>query len=556
MFYVIRPFLRVAFLLCLSYSLPLLGQTFDRPNVVLIMIDDLNDYPQGFDGHPQVKTPHMKELAQSGTVFKHAYSNNPMCGPSRASMFTGVYPHNSSHLWMKSWLDNEVLANTKTMMEKFKTSGYKVIGSGKVMHHNKRELWSEFKYNPDYSPVAYAGDYNRKKKAIAHPDVPEPFRTNRLVDGLNMGGGAIDGSYGPLKNMEGDSLNGERLWWSYGGFRRGKEFHYKNEKERDLTPDEINAKWAEKRLLELAGDEAEEPFFLSIGFIRPHTPLIVPQKYFDMYPLESIQLADILPNDKADTYLHLVNQFETKNRSTRSVEMFQNLVASYDDPLEGLKRFTQAYLACVTAVDDNVGQVMRAIDNSSLKDNTIVILTSDHGWTLGEKDHIYKNSLWEESTRVPLIIRAPTHTKPNSVVEHPVSLIDIYPTVLDLANINMETKKNAKGHNLDGHSLMPFLNNSNTTAWSGPKAALSVVYSGDINKDIPANHHYSVRTKEYRYIVYNTGQEELYHNRVDTKERNNLVFNASHKKLKDFRLLLKRMTYPMVPQGVQVLEKN
>ncbi len=533
----------------------LMCQKITRPNVVLIVIDDLNDYPQGFDGHPQALTPHIKSLAKSGTVFKRAYSNNPMCGPSRASMFTGVYPHNSSHFWMSSWLDNQVLANTKTLMEKCKESGYKVIGSGKVLHHNKKELWSEFKYNPDYSPVAYAGDYDRKKKAIAHPDVPVPFRTNRLVDELNMGGGAIDGSYGPLKNIEGDSLNGERLWWSYGGFRGGQEFHYNNDEDRDLTPDEINAHWAEKRLLQLAEKDDDIPFFLSVGFIRPHTPLIVPQKYFDMYPLDSIQTADILPNDKEDTYLHLVDQFETKNRKTRSVEMFQNLVASYDDPLEGLKRFTQAYLACVSAVDDNVGQVMNAINNSSLKENTIVILTSDHGWTMGEKDHIYKNSLWEESTRVPLIIRVPALTTPNSVVEQPVSLIDIYPTVLDLTNINDETKKNDKGHSLDGHSLVPFLHNPATAEWSGPKGALSVVYSADSNKDIPSNHHYSIRSKDYRYIVYNTGQEELYYNRFDPKERNNLVFNNDHQKLKYFRTLLKRMTYPMVPQGIQILEK-
>ena len=128
--------------------------------------------------------------------------------------------------------------------------------------------------------------------------------------------------------------------------------------------------------------------------------------------------------------------------------MFENLIASYENPLEGLKRFTQAYLACVSAVDDNVGKVISAINNSSLKDNTIIILTSDHGWTMGQKDHIYKNSLWEESTRVPLIIRVPSISAPNSIVNHPVSLIDLYPTMLELAGINNETKKNNKDTNL------------------------------------------------------------------------------------------------------------
>jgi arylsulfatase A-like enzyme len=251
-----------------------------------------------------------------------------------------------------------------------------------------------------------------------------------------------------------------------------------------------------------------------------------------------------------------VDQFETKNRRTRSVEMFENLIASYEDPHEGLKRFTQAYLACVTAVDDNVGQVMRTINNTSLKDNTIVILTSDHGWTMGEKDHIYKNSLWEESTRVPLIIRVPEMTVPNTVVEHPVSLIDVYPTLLELTGIDLETRKNKKGHGLDGYSLVPFLKNPNTDNWQGPEGALSVVYSSDLNKNIPENHHYSIRTKDYRYIVYNTGQEELYDKKSDPKERNNLIFGESHPETSNMRALIKNITYPMVPQGIALIEDN
>ena len=140
-----------------------------------------------------------------------------------------------------------------------------------------------------------------------------------------------------------------------------------------------------------------------------------------MYPLEDIELANILENDKDDTLLHDEDQFETKERRTRSIESYQNLIKSYKTKEEALKRFTQAYLACVTVADDNIGQVVNAIDNSKFKDNTIIVFVSDHGWTLGEKDHIYKNSPWEESTRVPLTIRAPGLTKPNSKVNHPVS---------------------------------------------------------------------------------------------------------------------------------------
>ena len=539
------------FIILLFISLGCENKIQKHPNVVLIMMDDMNDYPEVFDGHPQAKTPNIKKLAESGTSFLRAYSNDPMCGPSRASMILGVYPHNSSNFWQESWLKNEVLSNTKTIMEKFKENGYNVVGSGKILHHFTDKVWTDFKYKTDFGPVAYKGIHDKGKKGISHPDVPEPFRTERMVGCCNMNGGQIDGSFGPLKNVENLKMDGEQLSWAYGGSRGYKEFKYNSEDDRDLTPDEINAQWAEDKLTEFANSNNKEPFFLAVGFVRPHTPLIAPQKYFDMYPLEDIQLANILENDKDDTYFHLEDQFETKERRTRSIESYGNLMKSYDDPNEALRRFTQAYLACVSAVDDNIGQVMKAIDNSNLKDNTIVVLVSDHGWTLGEKEHIYKNSPWEESTRIPMTIRAPGMTNSNGLVNHPVSLIDIYPTLLDLAGLDMDTKKNEKGRSLDGYSLVPFLKDPETKNWEGPDAALTVVYSSDDNKNNPANHHYSVRTKDWRYIIYDSGKEELYHNAEDPKEWNNLVFNKTHPKRDEMVEILKQMTYPMVPNGLK-----
>ena len=521
-----------------------------KPNVVLIMVDDMNDYPEIFDGHPQAKTPNIKKLANSGVSFLKTYTNDPMCGPSRASMISGVYPHNSSNFWQESWLENDVLANTKTMMEKFKDNGYNVVGSGKILHHFTDAVWTEFEHKTDFGPVAYKGDHQKGKKGISHPDVPKPFRTDRMVGCCNMNGGQIDGSFGPLKNISNLKMEGEEISWAYGGSRGYKEFKYNSEEDRDLTPDEINAQWAEDKLNELAKSDNDEPFFLAVGFVRPHTPLIAPQKYFDMYPLEDIQLANILENDKEDTFFHQEDQFETKERRTRSIESYINLIKSYDDPEEGLKRFTQAYLACVSAVDDNIGQVMNAIDNSKLKDNTIVILVSDHGWTMGEKDHVYKNSLWEESTRIPMVIRSHKDSNSGLQVNHPVSLIDIYPTLLDLAGLDTETKKNEKGKSLDGYSLVPFLKDPDTKDWEGPEAALTVVYSSDKNKKTTSNHHYSVRTKDWRYIIYNSGKEELYHNAEDPKEWNNLVFNKSHPKRDEMVKILKKITYPMIPNGL------
>ena len=545
-------------ILTLFFAFGCNSKTQTKPNIVLIMTDDLNDYNEDLKGHPQIISPNIKKLADSGVSFTNAYSNDPMCGPSRSSMITGVYPHNSSNFWQKPWFNNDVLNNTKTIMEKFRENGYYVVGSGKILHHNKQELWSEFEHEADYGPVAYKGLRKKGKRGVAHPDVAKPFSEI----------GQIDGSFGPFKNISNMVEDGEKITWAYGGSRGYKEFKYVSEDDRDLTPDEINAQWAENKINELAKSDNDNPFFLAVGFLRPHTPLIAPQKYFDMYPLKDIELANILENDMDDTFLNYVEtnniektEIEGKNStlthkqlSKRSVEMFYKLKESYKDPDEGLKRFTQAYLACVTAVDDNIGQVVNAIDNSKFKDNTIIVFVSDHGWTMGEKNHVYKNSLWEESTRVPLTIRAPGLTKPNSKVNHPVSLIDVYPTLLELAGLDNNTVKNSKGKSLDGFSLKPFLEDPNTNNWEGPNGALSVVYSSYKNENIPSNHHYSLRTKDWRYIIYDSGKEELYHNAVDPKEWNNLIYEKTHPKRDEMVKILKEITHPMVPNGLKKLQ--
>ena len=548
----------IVLILTLFFAFGCNSKTQTKPNIVLIMTDDLNDYNEDLKGHPQIISPNIKKLADSGVSFTNAYSNDPMCGPSRSSMITGVYPHNSSNFWQKPWFNNDVLNNTKTIMEKFRENGYYVVGSGKILHHNKKELWSEFEHDADYGPVAYKGLREKGKRGVAHPDVEKPFSEI----------GQIDGSFGPFKNISNMVEDGEKITWAYGGSRGYKEFKYVSEDDRDLTPDEINAQWAEDKINELSKSDNDNPFFLAVGFLRPHTPLIAPKKYFDMYPLEEIELANILENDMDDTFLNYVESNDVekteiggknstlthKQLSKRSVEMYYKLKESYKDPHEGLKRFTQAYLACVTAVDDNIGQVVNAIDNSRFKDNTIIVFVSDHGWTMGEKNHVYKNSLWEESTRVPLTIRAPGVTKPNSKVNHPVSLIDVYPTLLELAGLDKNTVKNDRGKSLDGFSLKPFLENPNTNKWEGPEGALSVVYSSDQNENIPSNHHYSLRTKDWRYIIYDSGKEELYNNAVDPKEWNNLVYNKTHPKRDEMVKILKEITHPMVPNGLKKLQ--
>ena len=249
----------IVLLLSLFFAFGCNSETQTKPNIVLIMTDDLNDYNEDLKGHPQIISPNIKKLADSGVSFTNAYSNDPMCGPSRSSMITGVYSHNSSNFWQKPWFNNDVLNNTKTIMEKFKENGYYVLGSGKILHHNKKELWSEFEYDADYGPVAYKGIRKKGKRGIAHPDIPKPFSEI----------GQIDGSFGPFKNISNLVVDGEKIRWAYGGSRGYKEFKYVSEDDRDLTPDEINAQWAENKINELAKSDNDNPFFLAVGFLRP-----------------------------------------------------------------------------------------------------------------------------------------------------------------------------------------------------------------------------------------------------------------------------------------------
>jgi len=487
-----------------------------RPNVVMVVIDDLNDYVTGMGGHPQAKTPHMAKLAASGVRFRRAYSNNPVCAPSRASFFTGIYPHTSRLIHFGKWFENEVLINSKMLPEHFRDNGYRTLGTGKLLHHWRPHVWEEAGHRADYSPFAYDG-----KKFVGHPSVPEPFRSI----------GAVDGSFAPLSDVpsvpKSDDAPGHTGWVGLPSWNSPRPFRYVDENDRDVLPDERNAQWAVDKIRSLSQERDGKPFFLGVGFIRPHTPLYAPKRFFDMFPLKDIQLPVIQPNDAADT--HYMDVFTMKEKGPR---YFQLLKQSYPTLEEGLRVYVRAYLACVAFVDEQVGKVVDAIDRSPFRDNTIILVTSDHGYNLGQKDYLFKNSLWEESGRVPLIIRAPGVARAGGAVEHPVSLIDIYPTLADLCGLEGDTRKNAKGAPLDGHSLKPFLADPENGTWDGPDAALTVIKADKRPSEEIRQHHYSIRTRRWRYILYNNGSEELYDHDGDPREWTNLEGDARHRETK------------------------
>jgi len=502
-----------------------LTQAKGKPNVLLIICDDLNDYVEGFGGHPQAKTPHFNSLAESGVSFLQAHCNIPICNPSRASMMSGLYPHTSQCYGFENWDQNEVLQNSRTMMAHFRANGYHALGTGKVMHNRDEKEWSEYGHPSDYGPFAHDGG----KKDVPHPDVPAPFRDEF---------GAIDGSYGPLTNLKGrvSPATGQPFVWRTGNWKSKREMRYVSDDDRDPTGDELNAQWAVKKLKAYAKQKDAKPFFMGVGFVRPHTPLIVPQKFFDRFPLASIELPDIRPDDASDTFKHTLIAKEDARGGIHGNRMHDLLVASHGGNRElALKKFIQAYLASVASVDDLVGQVMEVVDNSSLKDNTIVIFTSDHGWGMGEKGYLYKNSLWQESTRVPLIVRAPGVSKAGSSSPVPVSLVDLYPTLIELCGLPRKTMKNPKGKPLDGHSLKPLLEDPKSKLWKGPTAALTALYKWATYYD-PAYQSYSLRSADWRYIRYENGKEELYHTAQDPHEWKNLALDAKYgKRLTTFR---------------------
>lgn len=535
-----------AFLLMMLVSMGCQSQQkkepLQQPNVLMIMIDDLNDYQGVFGGHPQAKTPNIDKLAESGTIFSNAHSNVPVCSPSRNSLFTGIYPHNSRDFGWTPHFKQAVLKNHKTFIELFKENGYKTLGTGKLLHKNVKKYWDEWGVPEgiNYGPHAYSGIDEKGKRIMGHSSVPEPFRSINVVDGS-----FASLSDTPVIHDEHGALI--ETGWTYGH----KPYNYVSDTDRDLMPDEQHAKWISKKINDLENDTINQPFFMGVGFVNPHTPLYAPQKYFDMFPLEDIQLPKVKDGDVDDIF------YSTVYPSTEmGLAYYQKLKQSYPKGDEGLRRFLQAYLACVAFVDDQVGQVMNALDNSKFKDNTLVILTSDHGWQMGEKDYLYKNSPWEESTRIPFVIRHPKLSTPGVEVKHAVSLIDIFPTLTDICNLKGDITKDGTVAGVDGYSLKPFLEDPETHNWKGPNGALTVLGAGinqpiegvgfnsnpgalwhiEITADLDASYvleqNYAYRTKEWRYIRYRNGKEELYHHTNDAYEWTNLSEDSEYAEMK------------------------
>lgn len=497
-------FLIILVLIQLQFISKAFGQSSDPPNIIFIIADDLNQFVGAYGEYEEVKTPNLDILASKGTLFTNAHSNAQVCAPSRASLFTGIYPHKSKNTGFENWRENDVLRNSKTIMEHLRDNGYKTAGVGKLMHQPWKPSWDVYGLKQDYTPIAFNGN-----DRVGHPSVPLPFR--------NLG--PLDATFARLSDVPvvaPDSINpGHEGWYLY---PMRQTLRYNNENDRGLLPDEKTVNWAIDKLNEWENGEDRKPFFLGVGLIRPHTPLVVPDRFFDMFPIDEIQLPEIIENDAEDTFYE--QQFYPEDSKGRY--HYKALMASFNGKEEALKTYYQAYLASIAFMDEQLGRLISALNDSDFSENTIVIFTSDHGYTLGEKDQLFKNNLWESSTRVPLIIYDPS-TSQDPKVDIPVSLIDIYPTISELGRATGDNRKNESGGSLDGRSLVPLLEGDKTPYQN--YYALSVVENDSKN-------HFSLRTLNWRLIKYADGSIELYDHKNDPFEVINLADSDTHSPIK------------------------
>jgi len=277
---------------------------------------------------------------------------------------------------------------------------------------------------------------------------------------------------------------------------------YVNDDDRDLMPDERSVNWVS----DIFRRDREKPFFVAVGFNRPHAPLYVPDKYFDMFPLDEIELPPMPADDLDDI------PKEAWRLQDGTARLYRAFYESSGE--QGLKEFLQAYLASIRFVDDQVGVLLNALESTPAGTNTLIVFTSDQGYHFGEKQRIGKNTCWERSARVPLIFAGAGLERRGVQIEQPVSLVDLYPTLLELWGLPRHPNQNADAPALDGHSLVPFLISGRADKWAGPDVALSAT-----------DHARTVRSEAYRYILHDGGGEELYDMNRDPGELCNLSGN-------------------------------
>ena len=456
------------------------AQIKSRPNIVLISVDDLNNWVGYLKGHPQVRTPNMDRLAKRGVAFTNAHCSTPLCQPSRTAVLTGVAATTTGVYGNGSKFDHTAY---EMLPQYFANHGYTTYGTGKI-HHRKSVTNAIFQtsYTPEqrWSPFD-SEDVNYTKRELQSKGSQDPQHV--IANGPAGKRYVLPFNRMPSERSPQDP-KGESFDWS--AF--------------DL-PDEAfgDGKITDWAIEKMKTHAADKPFFMAVGYYRPHIPLYAPKKYFDLYPLESIRLPDTIPDDLADV------PAAGKERALNAVTAGTH---AHVIRHKQWKHAVQAYLASISFVDHQLGRLLDCLDENQLADNTIVVLFSDHGWHLGEKQAWGKQSGWVHSTQVPLIVSGPK-TQTDALCDEPVSLLDLYPTLSELAGL--------PSRDLDGVSLTDLLRN--------PLRETHRVVKTYVNSE-----DYVLSGKRWRYIRYGDGGEELYDTQNDPREYENLAGSTSHQK--------------------------
>ncbi len=432
-----------------------------RPNVLMIVVDDMNDWVGCLGGHPQVKTPNIDRLAQRGLLLTNAHVPAPVCNPCRVSVLTGRRP-SSTGIYANDIVWHESFPGITSIPGHFRANGYHVVGGGKVYHHtpgfNRSSDWHE--YFDQVFDSHYQAQLARRGK-VENFQWPEGFPLNQIQ---------------AVRSLSKPPQNANEFDW--GVFDTSD----------DQMGDGQMVQWAKQFL----AAPPKQPFFLAAGIYRPHLPFYAPNKYFEMYPQDHIVPPVIKEGDCDDL-------------PAGGLAMAADRRGDYELVLrEGKYReLLQAYLASISFADALVGQLLDALDAGPSANNTIVVLWSDHGWHLGEKQHLHKFTLWERSTRVPFIIAAPGVTQATTRTVRPVGLIDLFPTLNDLCEL-------PPVDGLEGQSLVPLLKEP-TINWDRPALTTH------------GRRNHALRTERWRYIHYSDGGEELYDHTSDPNEWINLA---------------------------------
>jgi len=412
----------------------------DKLNVLFIAVDDLNHWVGHLGRNPQTKTPNLDRLAARGVTFTNAHCAAPICNPSRTALLSGLRPSTTGIYDNGQPFASAVTAQQSLVMQ-FKRAGYETLGMGKLWHGGLGfpEQWTA-------TGGREAGDAEGKDKLL-----------DRSIGQIRFG------------IVTGDD---------------------------SVVPDTSIANYG---IAELAKSHSQ-PFFLTIGFHKPHMPWNVPRKYYDLHPLDQIQLPPIQADDLADIPPAGVRMAHAQGDHERVLESGR------------WKEAVQAYLAAISYLDAQVGRLLEALDRSAYRDNTIICLWGDHGWHLGEKEHWRKFALWEEATRAPLIWVVPGVTQPQGVCARPVDFMSIYPTLLDVAGIPIPD-------HVEGRSIRTLLANPKAQ-WDQPALTTHGL-----------NNH-AVRSDRWRYIRYADGGEELYDHSQDPYEWKNLASDPAWAQVK------------------------